>query len=439
MSENKVEIQKQISKNALEMANQFQEFERANETLNKKFDSLEQDKVKKLSDSMGALQQENNDLKTKLKTLDSKLEIYQKAEEEQGENPITSYRQKFRDFVYGGSEGRIDSELAQKAVAEYVNKYSPSNFSKSQKEKVTKSLFSTDIGPNGGYLIMPEVDSQIREGRALPVSPMRKLARVQPVSIGSMKFPYDDEQFTIYEREERQSQSSLSSIDLAEVQIDVRTLTTKVKITNDMLEDSSQDIESWVLRKVERDLVKKEGALFQKGTSANGIRGFNSYELSDTYARNKIQKVSAKTANIIEYDDLIKLTQQSGLEEIYQANATMLLNRAIFGEVLKIVDNDNRPIFNPQFIVMQESFNWMGANIEFDGYMTSTITDNNSRAIYYGDVAEAYVILDRRGMSVIRDIYKGSADGSVELTISKRVGGGLINFDSLRCLNVNNT
>jgi len=56
----------------------------------------------------------------------------------------------------------------------------------------------------------------------------------------------------------------------------------------------------------------------------------------------------------------------------------------------------------------------------------------NSYSVAFGDFAKGYLIVDRAGISVLRDPY--SAKPYVLFYTTKRVGGGVQNFDALKVL-----
>jgi len=56
----------------------------------------------------------------------------------------------------------------------------------------------------------------------------------------------------------------------------------------------------------------------------------------------------------------------------------------------------------------------------------------DSFSIAFGDFARGYLIVDRAGVGVLRDPY--SAKPYVLFYVTKRVGGGLQNFDAIKAL-----
>ena len=56
----------------------------------------------------------------------------------------------------------------------------------------------------------------------------------------------------------------------------------------------------------------------------------------------------------------------------------------------------------------------------------------DSFSIAFGDFARGYLIVDRAGVRVLRDPY--SAKPYVLFYVTKRVGGGVQNFDAIKAL-----
>jgi HK97 family phage major capsid protein len=56
----------------------------------------------------------------------------------------------------------------------------------------------------------------------------------------------------------------------------------------------------------------------------------------------------------------------------------------------------------------------------------------NAMAIAFGDFEKGYLIVDRAGVRVLRDPY--SAKPHVLFYTTKRVGGGVQNFDAIKLL-----
>ncbi len=69
------------------------------------------------------------------------------------------------------------------------------------------------------------------------------------------------------------------------------------------------------------------------------------------------------------------------------------------------------------------------------GYPTNT-DDNmpdiaaNSLSIAFGDFKAAYVVVERRGTAMLRDPY--TAKPFVKFYTTKRIGGGIMNYEAMK-------
>jgi HK97 family phage major capsid protein len=57
---------------------------------------------------------------------------------------------------------------------------------------------------------------------------------------------------------------------------------------------------------------------------------------------------------------------------------------------------------------------------------------SNALSVAYGNFARSYTILDRKGISVLRDPY--TAPGLTKFYVEKRVGGGVTGFEAVKLL-----
>jgi HK97 family phage major capsid protein len=56
----------------------------------------------------------------------------------------------------------------------------------------------------------------------------------------------------------------------------------------------------------------------------------------------------------------------------------------------------------------------------------------NSLSLAFGDFAQAYQIVDRQGIRVLRDPY--TSKPYVKFYTTKRVGGGVVNFEAIKLM-----
>lgn len=110
----------------------------------------------------------------------------------------------------------------------------------------------------------------------------------------------------------------------------------------------------------------------------------------------------------------------------FRQNARFVMNRKTISAVRKLKDGDGHYIWEP---------NEAGATLL--GYPIAEIEDmpdiaTDAAAIAFGDFSRGYLIVDRAGVRVLRDPF--SAKPYVLFYVTKRVGGGVQNFDAIKVL-----
>ena len=126
------------------------------------------------------------------------------------------------------------------------------------------------------------------------------------------------------------------------------------------------------------------------------------------------------------YTGLINLI--TSIKEKYQANAQFLIRRQSISDIMTIVDGNGRYIFQP---ILNGNFN----NTPLLGYPIRYATDMaalgaGALSAAFGDFKAGYLIVDRVGMSTIRDNL--TSKPNVLFYTRKRVGGDVIDFDAFK-------
>ncbi|MEL6956341.1 MAG: phage major capsid protein, partial [Pseudomonadota bacterium] len=112
----------------------------------------------------------------------------------------------------------------------------------------------------------------------------------------------------------------------------------------------------------------------------------------------------------------------------FRANGRFVMNRRTVSIIRKFKDADGRYLWQP-------GTGGEGATIL--GYPVTEIEDMpdigaGASAIAFGDFRRGYLIVDRQGSRVLRDPF--SAKPYVLFYTSKRVGGGVQNFDAIKVM-----
>jgi len=329
----------------------------------------------------------------------------------------------------GAGKG-MDGELEQKhkdAFRQYMaNGTLPDGF-KAGSEGIEVKAMSTDVNPDGGYLVRPELSNTIIT-RVFETSPLRQVANVERTGAKSIDILIDDQEAAARWVGEGASGGQTDTPQLAQKVIAAHKIEADPRMTTEMNEDSYLYVEAWLAGKVADKFARTQNTAFVSGDGIGKPRGFLTYAAAaaaGTYERNAITQINMGSAAALNADGLIEV--QNGLKEEYQAGAVFGMKRTTFGAALQLKGNDNY-FFSP--VLMrdgQASIQLLGKPVVFMDDMPAVAA--NALSVVYADFGRAYTILDRVGLQVLRDPYTNK--GFVTYYTTQRVGGDVTSFDAI--------
>lgn len=113
----------------------------------------------------------------------------------------------------------------------------------------------------------------------------------------------------------------------------------------------------------------------------------------------------------------------------YRANAHFVMNRQTQAQIRKFKDADGNYLWQPSLRAGQAP---RLMNVPIAEAEDMPDVDADSFALAYGDFRRGYLIVDRLGIRVLRDPY--TAKPYVLFYTTKRVGGGIQNFEAIKLL-----
>jgi HK97 family phage major capsid protein len=117
------------------------------------------------------------------------------------------------------------------------------------------------------------------------------------------------------------------------------------------------------------------------------------------------------------------------------ANATFVMNRATFADVLKLEDTEGQKIFvNAMSYVGGTPATILGKPYILAEDMPDV--GGSAKPIAYGDFSRAYTIVDRVNLSVMRDPYSQATSGNIRYVARRRVGGAVVLAEAIRLQNI---
>ncbi|WP_341748835.1 phage major capsid protein [Candidatus Tisiphia endosymbiont of Sialis lutaria] len=284
----------------------------------------------------------------------------------------------------------------------------------SQSELIEKSLNS---GPEeGGVLLVPALyNSIITEINAR--SPMRQLASIETISSNALDIVIEEGSFASGWVGDLQAREETTASRLKQQRIFVHELYAQPKASQTLIDDSAIRIENWLIERLRDSFVKAENEAFINGDGKKKPRGILSR------ARDKIElfemggQVTAE--KLLDFINL--------LDEEYLANATFLMNRTTLSEIQKLQDNNGRFIWQQS---LSDSLKQTIFGISVLCCSEMPPIKEGNMAIAIGDFKSAYKIIDRGGISIMRDPYTDKP--FVKFYAVKRVGGDVVNQSAIK-------
>lgn len=291
---------------------------------------------------------------------------------------------------------------------------------------------SVGSDPDGGYLVPEETETAINASLR-DISPIRAIAGVRQVSGTVLKKPYALSGAATGWVGETAARPETGTPMLGELSFPTMELYAMPSATQALLDDSAIDIDQWIGDEVRSAFAEQEGAAFVAGDGVNKPTGFMTAPTVDNDAwrwgniGTVATGVSAGFPSSDPADVLIDLVY--ALKSGYRANAHFVMNRSSQSAVRKLKDGAGNYLWQPAHAPGQ-SPTLMGFAIAESEDMADI--GANANAIAFGDFRRGYLIVDRVGIRVLRDPY--SAKPYVLFYTTKRVGGGIQDFDAIKFL-----
>ncbi len=292
-------------------------------------------------------------------------------------------------------------------------------------------MYNTLSDPQGGYISLPATVGALIEGRVFETSPVRAVANVVTISGDRFIAPHDDDELDATWDGEKVTPADTDTTEFNEIEIQARNLNARVTVTQNMLDDAGLNLVQYINNKAADKFARKEATAFVAGDGVAQPRGFLKYDAgTSTYAYGQIEQVNSGNATALTADGLIDL--QNSLKEAYQAGAVFMCKRATFGAIRKLKDANNQYLIGMGAMGLDGS---AGAGMTLLGKPLFFADDMEAvgaggLAVAYGDFNRGYQIVDRIGIRVLANPY--AVQNRVRYEFSKRVGGGVTNFEAIK-------
>lgn len=377
---------------------------KAEDLSKKSADFIDRDAFKKMQD----------DLAAKMAAMDAK-QAEMKAKADALETAISRP---------GKVEGA--AEASTKAFREYLAKGI---------ETAEFKAMSTNVAGDGGYLVPDAMRAGIQQRLRLS-SPVRAVANVVSFIGNSYDVLVERGDAGVEWAGETSARNETDTPTINRIAISLHELSAMPKVTQRILDNASFDIEGWLTGYVSDKFARAEATAFVSGNGNTQPKGFLSYSssTSDDASRAAETLQYRPTGSPGAFDgtspaDVLVRTFYD-LQGLYQANAVWMARSATMATIAVMKDASG--------YLLREILNADGALTRTIQGRPAVIAEDmpaigaNSLSIAVGDFGAGYTIVENPGITVLRDPF--SAKPNVLFYTTKRVGGGVTDFDAIKLI-----
>lgn len=295
-------------------------------------------------------------------------------------------------------------------------------------EPEQKALLRTDINADGGFLVPEEMDAEITK-KITEIDPIRSVARVRTTGGKTLNIPIRNTIPTAtYEGEAETGTDSTSAYESVQVTPFRQTFTTPV--TWDQLMDSAFDMDA--------EITTDSGEAFAFG-EGNGFAVGTGFKQPDGIFANAILQAATRTtaaSGVLDPEAIILLTGdlKVGYDPVYiMHRSTLALIRTFRADATTAGDAASAFLWAP-------GLNGPVANTlnGFPYILGPSVPEvaASAFAMAFGDFRRGYTIVDRTGLSIIRDEFTLKKKGIVEFTMNRWNTGQVTLTEAIKLLKI---
>jgi HK97 family phage major capsid protein len=291
---------------------------------------------------------------------------------------------------------------------------------------------NTGTSSLGGAVVPEQIEAEIIR-RLANISPIRAIASVQQSSTGLYKRAFSTAAATTGWVAETAARPVTTGLNLAELSFPAMELYAMPAATQALLDDGVVNIEQWLADEVETAFAEQESAAFVNGNGTTQPRGFLNQTIvaNSAWTWGNIGAINTGAAGAFAAtnpsDSLVDLIY--ALKGGYRQNAQFVMNRRTQSAIRRFKDAQGNYLWQPPASIDQPA-SLMGFAITEAEAMPDIAA--NSLSIAFGDFKRGYLIVDRTGLSILRDPYSNKP--YVLFYVTKRVGGGVQDFDAIKVM-----
>lgn len=318
-----------------------------------------------------------------------------------------------------GSETKSEVDLEHKQAF--------SNYLRAGDEQGLRALekraLSTIVDSDGGFFITRGGIDMVVSG-INQYSPMRSLAALTTISGDALEVIEDFDEAYAGWTQETEARADTKTPTLSKKIIPVHELYAQPKATQKLIDDASIDAEEWLAGKLTDAFTRLENASFIHGDGAGKPTGLLAY------GSNVVEQINSEDRGVITPAALIKLYYS--LKEHFAVKAKFLMNRATVQVCRMLKDpTSGHYLWHPSLEAGSPA-TLFGCEVVQCAEMPTP--ESGNMPIAFGDFKSGYQIVDRQGISILRDPFTDKP--FVKFYATKRVGGGVLNGQAIKLMKI---
>ena len=325
--------------------------------------------------------------------------------------------------LMGKPGGRADADDGEdktgRASDDYRKNFWNAMRSKAPMPNVTNAL-QVGTDSEGGYLVPDEYERTLVEALE-EENIFRQMAKVIKTSSGDRKIPVVASKGTASWIDEEGAYPE-SDDSFGQVSIGAYKLGTMIKVSEELLNDSVFDLQSYISREFARRIGAKEEEAFFTGDGKGKPLGV----LAATGGAET--GVTAASATAVTADELMDLYYS--LKSPYRKKSVWVLNDSTIKAIRKLKDSNGQYLWQPSLTAGTPD-TILGRPVKTSAYMPAIAA--GAKTIAFGDFSY-YWIADRQGRSFKRLNELFAATGQVGFLASQRVDGKMILAEAVKVL-----
>jgi HK97 family phage major capsid protein len=335
-----------------------------------------------------------------------------------------------------GPDGQVVNQLTEheerhmKAVALYLRKGAGTD----ELADLEKRAQQANLDEDAGYLLAKPTVGRI-VAKVYETTLMRQICHIETISSDKLQGPIDNDEAESGWVGETQTRSETGTPSVGMWEIPVHEIYAEPKQSQRFLDDAAVDVEGWLTGKVSARFSRQENSAFCVGNGVNKPRGLTKYDTAATADSSRawgtVEHIASGASGDFgatdPSDKLIDIIY--ALKPEYRSNAKWLMPRAVQAKIRKFKDGNDQYLWQPGLVAGQPA-SLMGYSIVEAEDMPALAA--NSLSLAFGNFQEAYTIVDRIGIRTIRDNV--TLKGWVKFYTTKRVGGGVVNFEAYKLM-----